>query len=53
MYNSGYAIVEMHDGMLDVLWYAFICSNSWELEAMNRKMDKSFGQQKAFLMLWS
>ena len=32
MYNSDYAIVEMHDGMLDVLWYAFICSSHKELE---------------------
>jgi hypothetical protein len=51
MYNSGYAIVEMHDGMLDVLWYAFICSNPWLARSSEQYMDKSFGQQKAFLML--
>ena len=40
MYNSGYAIVEMHDGMLDVLWYSFIGSNSWELIAESRKNEQ-------------
>ena len=46
MYNSGYAIVEMHDGMLDVLWYSFIGSNSWELIAESRKNEQVFWSAK-------